>query len=746
MTSASSSHRASKAKKDEGRGRSRTRTLSKDRPRAKNKALEKELVAAVASTVAKRRQESKPRPSALRKPSQKDEAAKAEEKKGKTKAKKGSKKEKDEKSKEKESQDKKGSEKDTVEKSNKVEKNKVENKDKAEKSDQVERSKAKGPEDKKGPEKVEKSTATGSQNKKVEKEKAEKKPVEKKSDGKKESQKSEKRKASRETVEKKDSKKSKKEKDVIKFKEANKPEIEHIFRTPERKTHGTSSPPPPPLEVKLTAKERAEQRLQELASHLQGSDLDDLESSCPATDLENLMNGIPKEDDKVTSSGEEDEDDEEESEEEQDDEEVDGPGEDEGEDEEDDEGPGDEGDDQSSEEESDESEEGSEKSEETGDDEEEDEEEEACDKGGEGEREKQEEKEQTPKPDEHALVPVVNESQKQVAALKNSVSHKREWDTFNRQAKTRMPAALNTMYSTAKQELFNLWMDASMDWSSTALEVQRIQEQKNVSTRGWVARQGKELRQKYDSDKFDHLVAKRKEQGLYYEDPDFPNDLDEPCMIYETWFYVREGAKFERQDITAENIKLKASMNCDAEMRNALTDAETGLMRAGALPHIDTATAAGNKALLESIDKATAKESPGNPTNKNHYGQQVAAPKKTPKPKQGEDQSKEVEPQTWTQKAAATLPVLLKEAADARTASIKLHGMEYAKELSGQLLDHAKKLETLYQDMSKALTNQADDKKLKDLMKRSNDLDLFGRKAQAPYWVEFSPLGFTVAD
>ena len=91
-----------------------------------------------------------------------------------------------------------------------------------------------------------------------------------------------------------------------------------------------------------------------------------------------------------------------------------------------------------------------------------------------------------------------------------------------------------------------------------------------------------------------------------------------------------------------------------------------------------------------------------------------------------------MEPQTWTQKTAAALPVLLKDAADARTASIKLHGMEYAKELSGQLLDHAKRLEGLYQDMSKAVTEQAEDKTLKGLVKKMNELDAFGRKAQAP--------------
>ena len=42
-------------------------------------------------------------------------------------------------------------------------------------------------------------------------------------------------------------------------------------------------------------------------------------------------------------------------------------------------------------------------------------------------------------------------------------------------------------------------------------------------------------------------------------------------------------------------------------MRNALTDAESGLMRPGAFPHIDTATAAGNKTLLDSIEKAKPK-------------------------------------------------------------------------------------------------------------------------------------------
>ena len=116
---------------------------------------------------------------------------------------------------------------------------------------------------------------------------------------------------------------------------------------------------------------------------------------------------------------------------------------------------------------------------------------------------------------------------------------------------------------------------------------------------------------------------------------------------------------------------------------------------------------------------------------------QVAAPakKKTVKPKE-EDKSETVEPQTWLQKATASLPALLKDAADARTSSIKLRDMEYAKELSDQLLSHAKKLECLYQDMSKAVANP-DEKSLKKLRNKSLEMEAFGTKAQARSGIQF---------
>ena len=57
--------------------------------------------------------------------------------------------------------------------------------------------------------------------------------------------------------------------------------------------------------------------------------------------------------------------------------------------------------------------------------------------------------------------------------------------------------------------------------------VERANEAKNKSTKGWEAVQGRDLRAKYPEEKFQKLVQLRKEQGLYYEDPDFEGDLDE---------------------------------------------------------------------------------------------------------------------------------------------------------------------------------------------------------------------------
>lgn len=66
---------------------------------------------------------------------------------------------------------------------------------------------------------------------------------------------------------------------------------------------------------------------------------------------------------------------------------------------------------------------------------------------------------------------------------------------------------------------------------------------------------------------------------------------------------MRSGQKFERHDETLEGMELTASSTIDQEMRQVLTDEDGGMMRSGLLPKVDTATTAGSKSLLASINQ-----------------------------------------------------------------------------------------------------------------------------------------------
>ena len=89
------------------------------------------------------------------------------------------------------------------------------------------------------------------------------------------------------------------------------------------------------------------------------------------------------------------------------------------------------------------------------------------------------------------------------------------------------------------------------------------------------------------------------------------------------------------------------------------------------------------------------------PVPSSSYLVQVAtAPKRKPKK---EEEAVEVAPQTWCSKAAATLPELLKTAAEARTSSIKLSGLEFADDLASNLLKQAEGLEADYTVLSKTV-------------------------------------------
>eukprot|EP00435_Cladocopium_sp_Y103_P028895 s2438_g7.t1 len=339
-------------------------------------------------------------------------------------------------------------------------------------------------------------------------------------------------------------KKRKKEPPIV-YEPVSKPEIEHIFTTPDKPTRKAPPSVGGSESTEMTSREKALQRMHELTKNLESSD-DEEGGSCPTTDLEAFLDEQKQHDSETDDEGDESEAESEEDEE-QDEDSDDSPGEDE-----------EEKDDEKDEEED---ESGEEKSPSTTDSEEQDDTS-SSESAAETEKKEDEKKEDEKKEDEkkegkeddkdskvaepgapttaeasaptaaapareHALVPVTEATQSQQVALRNSVTHKPEWEKYIRQAKTMMPIQCNELFTSNKKELFNLWLDSNQDWEQCRLSVERKHQQRNIASRGWVAKQGKELKKQYTPEKWESVKASRKNAGLYYEDDDFPGDDDD---------------------------------------------------------------------------------------------------------------------------------------------------------------------------------------------------------------------------
>lgn len=103
---------------------------------------------------------------------------------------------------------------------------------------------------------------------------------------------------------------------------------------------------------------------------------------------------------------------------------------------------------------------------------------------------------------------------------------------------------------------------------------------------------------RYSDEKYTKVIKARTEQGLYYDDDLFPGDEDE------RWYFMKKGEEVNRKDTVRERTQLEAKANVDPQLRAALTDQDEGLLRAGNLPQVTTATKEGSKALLDRLEKA----------------------------------------------------------------------------------------------------------------------------------------------
>ncbi|CAK9058346.1 30S ribosomal protein S6 [Durusdinium trenchii] len=270
--------------------------------------------------------------------------------------------------------------------------------------------------------------------------------------------------------------------------------------------------------------------------------------------------------------------------------------------------------------------------------------------------------------------------------VRNSETHKKEWDKFAREAQNKktFPVSLMPAFRKNKNDLFGIWLDNGMSWERTEIAVVREQESKNLARSEMVGVQAKDIRAKLGNEKADQVIEARKAAGLYYLDDDFPTDPEE------IWYYMPAGRLIRQDNSASEKMTAKATSS-DQDLFNAMI--ETALP-AGALPAVKAATEAGAKKLLEAIDdegKAVAKV-------------------KAKKPQKGEStpptQKPSVQRPIILRLANDKIPATLDQAAKARKISLELQGVEYASELSQQLKQHAVLMEKFFLALQKAVGKQ----------------------------------------
>ncbi|CAK9073155.1 unnamed protein product [Durusdinium trenchii] len=202
----------------------------------------------------------------------------------------------------------------------------------------------------------------------------------------------------------------------------------------------------------------------------------------------------------------------------------------------------------------------------------------------EDEEEEDEEEEEEPTKETKALNEAVTSTK-----LRNSVTNKRDWDTFVR-SKERF--RMTDYFNSNKVELFNFWLDSEKSWDACALHVQRLHETKHQSKKGWVAIQGRELVTKYGEDRAKEIMNRRTEEGMYYKDDLYPDDANE----------------------------------VDDELMGKLIDQEVGVLRPGALPKVEAATVGGCSKLMTALTADAKVSNQKNPKKKEEKSE-AAKPK-----------------------------------------------------------------------------------------------------------------------
>ncbi|CAK8991646.1 unnamed protein product, partial [Durusdinium trenchii] len=253
----------------------------------------------------------------------------------------------------------------------------------------------------------------------------------------------------------------------------------------------------------------------------------------------------------------------------------------------------------------------------------------------------------------------------------NSSTHHKEWQAYKRwiKNKKRFPASLATRVQSeeGRNSLFKDYVENEGDTAKiTAKHLQSLEEKSSNECR-YGFRSEKWIHDQHGTDKGNKIIQRKKEQGLYVEDPECPGE--------NLWFVlisldVSNVQQFKK--ITSMEISGAAS----PEVLKAFTD-QGGVLSGEGLKGATTSDGAMKKAVGF---MQTACGGSG---------------KKPRKPKGGDNKEEDgkggekVVAKTWEEKAGALITKILRDANTCRDNAFKLKPLE----MSSELIKHLKAVE-----------------------------------------------------
>jgi hypothetical protein len=157
-------------------------------------------------------------------------------------------------------------------------------------------------------------------------------------------------------------------------------------------------------------------------------------------------------------------------------------------------------------------------------------------------------------------------TEKQAAEGKcKSTTHKREWDKFTRM---KLPVALKEKFTKDKNGLFNVFLLCGQNLTECVQHYERISENSKKHADEWELVAMRDLGKHYKDDQIPIIVDRRKAQGWYEKDEEFPED-PEMCK-----YWVRVKKSLTLAQIKSERATLALTNEVTKENAAALVDSE----------------------------------------------------------------------------------------------------------------------------------------------------------------------------